>query len=155
MGQSEIEIAALADTTVVVVVPESGDDIQAMKAGLMEIADIFVVNKADRPDADILVRALRSMLSPAFHSQEHQVSIIKTIGTRQEGLEQLLLAIKLHQENMPPSSRKSWLLAEKAYYLIQNLRMKNVNKKKLQERILNEMNNTGFNLYRLVSEFRE
>jgi LAO/AO transport system kinase len=54
VGQSEIEIASLADTTVVVVVPEAGDEIQTMKAGLMEIADIFVVNKADRPDADIL-----------------------------------------------------------------------------------------------------
>src|SRR5262249_37535052 len=52
VGQSEVEIAGLADVTVVVTVPESGDEIQTMKAGLMEIADIFVVNKADRPDAD-------------------------------------------------------------------------------------------------------
>ena len=59
VGQSEIEIAGLADVTVVVVVPEAGDEIQTMKAGLMEIADIFVVNKADRPDADHFVRNLR------------------------------------------------------------------------------------------------
>jgi LAO/AO transport system kinase len=54
VGQSEIEIAGLADTTVVVVVPEAGDEVQTMKAGLMEIANVFVVNKADRPDADFL-----------------------------------------------------------------------------------------------------
>ena len=53
VGQSEVEIAGLADSTVVVVVPEAGDEVQTMKAGLMEIADVFVVNKADRPDADL------------------------------------------------------------------------------------------------------
>lgn len=56
VGQSEIEIAGLADTTVVVVVPEAGDEVQTMKAGLMEIADIFVVNKSDRPEADLFVK---------------------------------------------------------------------------------------------------
>ncbi len=61
VGQSEIEIAGLADTTVVVMVPEAGDEIQAMKAGLMEIAEIFVVNKADRPGADLFIKNLRLM----------------------------------------------------------------------------------------------
>src|SRR5215203_897413 len=67
VGQSEVEIAGLADTTIVIVVPEAGDEVQTMKAGLMEIADIFVVNKADRPDADLFVKNLRLMLAPAFH----------------------------------------------------------------------------------------
>ena len=58
VGQSEIEIAGLADVTVVVVVPEAGDEVQTMKAGLMEVADIFVVNKSDRPDADLFVKNL-------------------------------------------------------------------------------------------------
>lgn len=62
VGQSELEIAGAADTTVVVLVPESGDSIQAMKAGLMEVADIFVINKADRPGADRLARELELML---------------------------------------------------------------------------------------------
>ncbi len=66
VGQSEVEIAGLADATVVVVVPEAGDEVQTMKAGLMEIADIFVVNKSDRPDADMFVKNLRLMLAPAF-----------------------------------------------------------------------------------------
>src|SRR4051812_32860846 len=67
VGQSEVEIAGLADVTVVVLVPEAGDGVQTMKAGLMEIADIFVVNKADRPDTDSMVKNLRLMLAPAFN----------------------------------------------------------------------------------------
>lgn len=62
VGQSEVEIAGLADTTVVVMVPESGDEVQAMKAGIMEIADIMVVNKADRAEADLLAKHLRTIL---------------------------------------------------------------------------------------------
>lgn len=65
VGQSEIEIAGLADTTVVVVVPEAGDEIQTMKAGLMEIANLFVVNKSDRPDADVFVKNLRMIIRVA------------------------------------------------------------------------------------------
>src|SRR5690606_7652108 len=62
VGQSELEIAQAADTTVVVLVPESGDSIQAMKSGLMEVADLFVINKADRPGADRLVQEVELML---------------------------------------------------------------------------------------------
>jgi LAO/AO transport system kinase len=80
VGQSELDVAAAADSTVVVLVPESGDSIQAMKAGLMEAADLFVVNKADRPGADRLARELSLMLHlrlgqgmkniPAHHGEE-------------------------------------------------------------------------------------
>ena len=66
VGQSEIEIAGLADATVVVLVPEAGDEVQTMKAGLMEIADVFVVNKSDRPESDLFVKNLRLMLAPTF-----------------------------------------------------------------------------------------
>src|SRR4051794_4105909 len=62
VGQSEVEIAGLADTTIIVLVPEAGDEVQTMKAGLMEIGDIFVVNKADRPGADTFVKNLRQIL---------------------------------------------------------------------------------------------
>ena len=85
VGQSEIEIAGLADTTVVVVVPEAGDEVQTMKAGLMEIADIFVVNKADRPDADLFVRNLRLMLAPACHKKDIPISVIKTVAPQKKG----------------------------------------------------------------------
>ena len=89
VGQSEIEIAGLADTTVVVVVPEAGDEVQTMKAGLMEIADIFVVNKSDRPDADTFVKNLRLMLAPAFATHAQEVPVIKTIASALTGIEDL------------------------------------------------------------------
>jgi len=67
VGQSEVEIAGLADVTIVTMVPEAGDEVQTMKAGLMEIGDIFVVNKSDRPDADLFVKNLRMMPSIILH----------------------------------------------------------------------------------------
>src|SRR5436189_133166 len=78
VGQSEVEIAGLADVTVVVMVPEGGDEIQTMKAGLMEIADVFVVNKADRPDADLFVKNLMQMLAPTFSKHYNEVPVVKT-----------------------------------------------------------------------------
>jgi len=98
VGQSEIEIAGLADTTVVVVVPEGGDEVQTMKAGLMEIADVFVVNKSDRPGADVFVNNLRLMLAPAFHSHQHEVAIVKTIASQQKGIDELFQKIIEHQQ---------------------------------------------------------
>ena len=68
VGQNEMAIAGLADTTLVVLAPEAGDDIQSMKAGLLEVADIFVVNKSDRPDADLFVHNLRSLQTPMYRS---------------------------------------------------------------------------------------
>lgn len=154
VGQSEIEIAGLADTTIVVVVPEAGDEVQTMKAGLMEIANIFVVNKADRPDADIFVKNLRSMLSPVFHRGQQVAAVIKTVATQQSGIDELLKLIDLHQKQHILHTKKLWLLAEKAFYLIQQKRMKNVDRNLLQEKIMNEVNHNKFNLYRFVSDYR-
>lgn len=155
VGQSEIEIAGLADTTVVVVVPEAGDEVQAMKAGLMEIADIFVVNKSDRPEADQYVKNLRSMLAPDLLHRMQEVAVIKTIATQKKGIDELLEKINIHQAGVQPWQKRSWLLAEKAYYLIQNKRMINVDKKMLQEEILHEVseNKQAFNLYRFISKY--
>lgn len=150
VGQSEIEIAGLADTTVVVVVPEAGDEIQTMKAGLMEIADIFVVNKSDRPDADIFVKNLRLMLAPSFSNHEYEIPVIKTIASEQKGIEELLEKIMIHQQQGLSNEKKLFLLAEKAYHLIQNKRMKDVDKKKLKEEITNQLKEPSFNLYRFV-----
>src|SRR5678809_320365 len=86
VGQSEIEIAGLADITVVVLVPEGGDEIQTMKAGLMEIADIFVVNKSDRPDADTFVKNLKLMLAPSFTKNAKEIPIVKAIATEKRGI---------------------------------------------------------------------
>ena len=113
VGQSEIEIAGLADTTVVVVVPEAGDEVQTMKAGLMEIADVFVVNKSDRPDADMFVRNLRLMLAPAFANSPTEVEIIKTVASAPSGIDELYQAIQKHQDLLLINEKKGWLLAEK------------------------------------------
>jgi len=132
VGQSEIEIAALADTTVVVLVPEAGDEIQTMKAGLMEIADIFVVNKADRPDADGFVKNLRMLLAPAFHRTHAEIAILKTVAIQKEGIPELYEKITAHQQH-DTGNRQSWLFAERAYHLIREARMKNTGKEELKK----------------------
>jgi LAO/AO transport system kinase len=149
VGQSEIEIAGLADTTVVVMVPEAGDEIQTMKAGLMEIADIFVVNKSDRPDADAFVKNLRLMLAPAFHNHQYEIPIIKTIASTQVGVAELYAAIKNHNEKNLTNDKKLWLLTEKAWHLIQQKRMYDCTKQQLREEI-EKLSENYFNLYRFV-----
>jgi len=151
VGQSEVEIAGLADVTVVVVVPEAGDEVQTMKAGLMEIADIFVVNKADRPDADMFVRNLRLMLAPSFSKKQQEIPVVKTIAARKEGVAELYELIRQQLEAGQLNERTFWLLAEKAYYLIEQKRMKDVEKKKLKTAIENAYKKGNFNLYQFIS----
>jgi len=151
VGQSEVEIAGLADTTIVVLVPEAGDEVQTMKAGLMEIADVFVVNKSDRPDADLFFKNLRQMLAPAFH-QQHEIPIIKTVANTGEGVQELY--DKLIQHNSSEHQQKKiWLLTEKAYQLIQQQQMKSFPRSDLQQQIKMELSNhSEFNLYQFVKK---
>ncbi|HYM93324.1 MAG TPA: methylmalonyl Co-A mutase-associated GTPase MeaB, partial [Chitinophagaceae bacterium] len=135
VGQSEVEIAGLADVTVVVMVPEAGDEVQTMKAGLMEIADIFEVNKSDRPDADTFVKNLQLMLAPAFRAHYHEVPVVKTIATRKEGIKELYEVILHELQKTHSPEKKYWLLAEKAYWLIQRKRMKDVSRENLKKEI--------------------
>jgi LAO/AO transport system kinase len=153
VGQSEIEIAGLADTTVVVVVPEAGDEVQTMKAGLMEIADIFVVNKSDRPDADTFVRNLRLMLAPAFASHQQEIPVIKTVAQQHSGLDQLLQAIQTHQMDGGLNQKKAWLLTEKAFQLIQKERMKDIDKRTLKEEIEKSLVSKEFHLYSYIRQW--
>ncbi len=153
IGQSEIDIVGLADITVVVVVPEAGDEIQTMKAGLMEIADIFVVNKADRPDADLFVSNLSTMLAPAFHSKNTIIPIIKTVASAKEGIDELFAAILNQIDHPKLNEKRSWLLAEKAYYLIGQKRMKGIDKNELKDKITKE--GKDFNLYEFINTYCE
>jgi LAO/AO transport system kinase len=150
VGQSEIEIAGLADTTVVVLVPESGDEVQTMKAGLMEIADIFVVNKADRPEADAFVQNLRQMLAPAFQHTQTEIPILKTAASQKQGIHELFLAIDQHQSGLKNSDRKFALLAERAYQLIQRQRMQDISKQELKEKLQVSQEK---NLYKFINRF--
>jgi LAO/AO transport system kinase len=151
VGQSEIEIAGIADATVVVLVPEAGDEVQTMKAGLMEIADIFVVNKSDRPDADSFVRNLRLMLAPAFQRHQYTIPVIKTVASNREGIEELFKAIEEHLLQNISNDKKLWLLAEKAYHLIQTSKMSNITRKQLYKEIEQKFDK-DFNLYRFIDE---
>jgi LAO/AO transport system kinase len=153
VGQSEVEIAGLADITIVVVVPEAGDEVQTMKAGLMEIADIFVVNKADRPDADQFVKNLRLMLAPAFHNRYDEVPIIKTVASQNQGVRDLLKEIEHLLKHHHSKEKKYWLLAERAYQLIQRKKMNDIDKEKLKEEIKVLSNKNSFQLYSFIKNY--
>jgi len=100
VGQDEVEICRLAHTTVVVVVPGLGDDIQAIKAGILEVADLFAVNKSDREGADRTVRDLRSMLELNHVMGKdvgaHEIAIVKCVASRDEGVAEVWAAIESH-----------------------------------------------------------
>lgn len=98
VGQSEVDIVKTADTTVVVSVPGLGDDIQAIKAGIMEIGDIFVVNKADRDGAERVVIELAQMLELNSHMGEWFPPILKTVAPRNEGIAELIDKINEHRD---------------------------------------------------------
>jgi LAO/AO transport system kinase len=142
VGQSEVEIAGLADITIVVVVPEGGDEIQTIKAGVMEIADIFVVNKSDRPGADIFVKNLSLINS--------EIPIIKTIVTDKTGIKELMKSVEEKQQG-DLSDKKVWLLTEKAWQLIEKRRMKGIDKTELKNLIEVDARKPDFNLYNFVT----
>ena len=110
VGQSELDIAQTADTTIVVLVPESGDAVQTMKAGLMEIGDIFVINKSDREGSEALGVALRTMLHLKMtKDSDRQVPVVKTIGIQNKGITELFDFIIMHKKYLESKGK----LAEK------------------------------------------
>lgn len=147
VGQSEVEIAGLADISVVVLVPEAGDEIQGMKSGLMEIADIFVVNKSDREGAETFANNLKKLV----HQKAEHVPVINTIADKLAGIDELISALENHR--FKENSRRVFLLSEKAWKLIQHEKMKNISRLKLQEEISLAATKPAFNLYRFVDDF--
>jgi LAO/AO transport system kinase len=103
VGQSELDIVKAADSVVVVTVPGLGDSVQTLKAGLLEIADMFVVNMADRPGVDRTVAELRSMLSLAAPMSSWTPPILETIATQDRGIEELWTAVKEHRAHLESS----------------------------------------------------
>jgi LAO/AO transport system kinase len=100
VGQAEVEVASLADTTIVLLAPGMGDGIQAAKAGILEVADVFVVNKADRDGADATVRDLRNMLGLGGRHSEPgawRPPIVKTVASRGDGTRDVLAAVDKHR----------------------------------------------------------
>jgi len=153
VGQSEVEIAGLADCTVVTLVPEAGDEVQTLKAGIMEIANIFVVNKADREGAEGLYRNLRIMAHEKANGAE-ETPVLKTIATDGTGIPELAAAIRhyLDTQNSIPSKRLH-LLAEKCWQLIQAHHMKGVNYDQLRAELAVAFAEKDFNLYAFTRRF--
>jgi LAO/AO transport system kinase len=109
VGQSELEVAAVADTTVVVLTPNLGDSVQMIKAGILEIADIFVVNKADFEGYTRVMAELRAMLSLAPRS-EWKPPILATVASRQQGIEELWDAVLAHRKHLEKSGKAEELV---------------------------------------------
>lgn len=147
VGQSEVEIAGLADVTLVVLVPEAGDEIQHIKSGLMEIADIFVVNKSDREGADLFFNNLRKLI---HHDKGENMPIVKTVAEKAVGIEELCKSIEQLETKSKNKERQKLLLVEKAWKLITQKRMQDVNKVELAKKIEIEKDKPDFNLYNFV-----
>jgi len=153
VGQSEVEIAALADTTVLVLVPEAGDDIQTIKSGVMEIADIFVLNKADRPGAATFQKNL-NMLAHQYAEDSWEAPVIKTVASQKEGIEDLANAVIKHETLPNKGNKKIHLLAQKALLLIKALRTRDIQLPLLESDLKIALNNSDFNLYRFIRKYQ-
>jgi len=134
VGQSELDIAQAADTTIVVLVPESGDSVQAMKAGLMEIADLFVLNKCDRPGSQQAYTALQTILMIKEHDEKSWLpKIIKAVASENKGIKEIAEEIEKH---------KSFLIDKNLFQVKRQnqakLRIKEIVENKLREKLWSE-----------------
>jgi LAO/AO transport system kinase len=131
VGQDEVEIAKLADVTVVVLVPGMGDDVQAIKAGIMEIADVFVINKSDQPGADRLQREIKAIQSLSTRKDGWVPPIVHTVASEGQGIGQALAAVRSFLERGGTKSRavENW-----------NLRLREM----LRERLLDRFTGLDF-----------
>jgi len=158
VGQIELDIIKASDTVVVVLVPESGDSIQAMKAGLMEIGDIFVINKSDREGADKLYMDIKSVLDMGFNTKDKnwKVPIIKVSALKDMGIKELFEAI-INHKNYIKESEKIIQMRKKRYYeeieeLIKEELWQEFKKKNQLEKLVEEGFKNKKSPYELVRE---
>lgn len=154
VGQSEVDIAALADVTIVVLVPESGDSIQSMKSGLMEIADVFVVNKFDRPGAELFYNNLKKMLGPAYKRFEGTPPVFQTIASQRSGADKMYSYLKDLPLPELTEGRKE-LLAQKAFTALQEIMMKSIDEKKFRDAFLKSLEEGHANVYMFARQYAE
>ena len=147
VGQSEVEIAGLADQTIVVLVPESGDEIQNIKSGLMEIAQAFVVNKADRDGAATFANNLKKLIN----EQHQNIPVFKTVADKKEGI--VALCNWILTAKQITNKRKVMLLAEKAFRIIQHQRTLDINKLKLRDDLNEALAVENFNIYQFAESW--
>jgi len=143
VGQNEVEVASVADQTLVVLVPESGDEIQALKSGLMEVATVFAVNKSDRDGAEQFKTTLQKMT---------HTPVLAVTAAQETGIASLLEVLRKNDQQQT-LGRKIDLLANRAYRLIQQKRMKDLNQDELKKTIALQLENEQFNLFKLVADF--
>jgi len=137
----------------VVTVSEAGDDVQVIKSGLMEVADVFVVNKADRPNAQRFINYLKQLVHERSTS-DWEIPVVPTTASKSEGMDKLEQAIKDHWHHILWNEKKPHLLTEKAYRLIQNDRMRDIQRDHLLNALKEAIKQPGFNLYQFVKDFQ-
>jgi LAO/AO transport system kinase len=150
VGQSELDIAQAADTTIVILVPESGDAVQAMKAGLMEIADFFILNKSDRPGSDQAYTALQTILMIKDHDENSWIpKIIKTVASDNKNISDVAAEIENHKTFMKEKNLFSSKREKQA-----RLRIKEIVEQKLKDKLWGETGENSLNsiLNRVVLE---
>lgn len=151
VGQTEIEIAGLADCTVLVLVPEAGDEIQTMKAGILEIADLIVVNKSDRPGADRFARSIERMLHQK-PSDYPEIKVLTTSAINHKGVDELIDTIKNQLNVLHNDEKKLALLYRKTFAMIAEEKMKSINEQQLKHDLKKKFQNEAdFNLYHFIT----
>jgi LAO/AO transport system kinase len=141
VGQSELDIAQAADTTIVVLVPESGDSVQAMKAGLMEIADFFILNKSDRPGSQQAFTALQTILMIKDHDENSWLpNIIKTVASENSGIDDIANEIERHKIFM---KEKNKFQSKRDHQV--KVRIKEIVEHKLKDKLWSETGQNSLN----------
>ncbi|MFM7822260.1 MAG: methylmalonyl Co-A mutase-associated GTPase MeaB [Bacteroidota bacterium] len=151
VGQSEVEIAALADHTVVVLVPEAGDEIQTIKSGIMEIAELFVVNKSDRQGADALVANLKLTLAERTDLSQTEIPVLKTAAQEGKGIPEL--CDLLMQTRTVNSEKRKRILTNKALRIAQDLLLRKVDMQDFSSKLAAAASAESFNIYRFVNGY--
>lgn len=142
VGQDEIDIVRLAEVTVVILVPGMGDDVQSIKAGIMEIADIFVINKSDRDGADNVEKEIRMMQSLAMRKDAWMPSIVRTVATEGKGISELAAAIEEYEKHLDKSGLRqkknvsNW--RERLVEMLRESLLQKLTRESLSEERLNE-----------------
>jgi LAO/AO transport system kinase len=154
VGQSEVEIADLADTTIVVLIPDAGDDVQMMKSGLMEIADLFVVNKSDRPAANTFLNHLQKMI------QENNASmpapkVISTIASQNMGIIELVEEVYQHQHLLEKSSDKLNSIMAKVIQIIIGKQLDKLDQEDIKTRLAIAIEEEHFNLFNFAKQITD
>jgi LAO/AO transport system kinase len=152
VGQSEVEVASLADTTIVVLVPEAGDEVQMMKSGLMEVADLFVVNKSDRPDAPTFAQHIRQMMME--NGQDHaDEKVLMTIASQGIGIAELMVAIEVESHQVQNAKRKLQLRMSKLIQLILAHKLNSLDVNEIKNDVEATLDQTDFNLFSFAKKY--